>query len=169
MEASLDPEYRRYRISQSRRYLKEVRRLARHVAALEEDIALQRDQAAGVSGIDYSRTPVDTSLSADALPEAVIRLLDSVERCCAELAACVAAQDEARSLLADMGGTGADLLLMYYVAMRSWAYVAEKLGYSEGTVKNAAADALCEFYDFLPAGRRDARPRAYLVEHPKKS
>ena len=165
----MNPEYRRYRISQSRRYLKEVRRLARHVAALEEDIALQRDQAAGVSGIDYTRTPVDTSPTADALPEAIIKLIESIEECCTELAACVAAQDEARSLLAAMGGVGADLLRMHYVAMRSWSYVAAKLGYAKGTVKNAAADALCEFYDYLPAGRRDARPMAYLVDRGEKS
>lgn len=166
---SLDPEYRRYRIGQSRRYLNGVRRQARHVAALEEDIALQRDQAAGVMGVDYTRVMVNTSVMPDALPEAVARLVDSIAECCVELAACVAAQDEARKLLAEMGGQKADILLMHYVAMRSWSYVAGKLGYAEGTVKNAAADALCDFFDYLPAGKRDARPKAYPTDRVRKS
>ena len=146
-----------YRTQQARAYLQEIRDLFIHVRALQADIEIQRGAAEGITGIDYTRLAARTAADADAIPRAVVDLLDLIGQACAELADCVERQDEARRCLESMGGVESDLLRLRYLLAMSWKQVAASVNYSESWAKHLEPDALFCFYDYMPAYRRDPK------------
>ena len=153
-------EMQRYREQQSKAYLQEIRDLFIHVRALQAEIDVQRETAAGLTGIDYTKLNVAASANGDAIPNAVARLVDLIRRACADLSECAARQDEARRCLDEMGGIEADILKLRYLLAMSWKGVAATLGYSVDRLKVLHRDALFCFYDYMPAHARDPKHRA---------
>lgn len=153
----LDQEYARYREEQARNYLQGVRDLFIHVRCTQLEISTLRETAEGITGIDYSKLTVKSASDGDAIPRAVADLIELIGRACAELAECVERQGEANRCLDEMGGTEASLLKLRYVLAKPWKQVAHGIGYSESRAKHLERDALCCFYDFMPAYRRDPK------------
>lgn len=163
MPATFSPmtfEEQARRRDQAKSYLQEIRELVLHVRVLEAEIAEQREAAAGVTGIDYTKVTVATSAYDDALPDAVAELMEMISNATAELAECASRQMEARKCLREMGGVEADVLILRYLLAFPWKKVAWKMGYSTDWVKHRCDDALFCFYDYMPAFRRDPLHRA---------
>lgn len=150
----MTPEYRELRIECAQRYLEEVRNLAVKHRANDAYIKSLYEDAEGVGGIDYSRVMVSTMPGLDRIPNSVANLIDMKREAEADAEEYTARKREARRLLDEMDGTYGRLLLLRYVTVLPWARVADVLNYDEGYCRNMRADALCEFYDYLPHAYR---------------
>lgn len=153
-------DWQRYRREQSSAYLRRIRDMRRHIAALNAEIDEQRHLASGLTGIDYSRDVVDTSPTDDRMPNAVARLLDIIaER--VELVRDYTDQlDECGAALRDLNGTYADILRYRYLCDYSWERIAAQANYSEAYLYELHNQALSAFWDYMPASQRDPLPRA---------
>lgn len=79
-------EYERYRAEQAARYMEHVGPLGSRIRMLREEVEAQRALVESVRGIDYASIGGGGSPSADAVPDAVIRLQGLVSDYCTELA-----------------------------------------------------------------------------------
>lgn len=150
----MTPEYRQLRVEHSLKYLEEVRDLAVRHRATDAYIRSLYEDAEGVGGVDYRRDVVSAPPNIDALPNSVANLIEMKREAEAGAAEYFERKREARALLDEMDGTYGRLLLLRYVTVLPWVRVAEVLNYDEGYCRNMRNDALCEFYDYLPAGYR---------------
>jgi hypothetical protein len=150
----MTPEYRELRIEHAERYLREVRDLAVKHRANDAYIKSLEDDAQGVGGVDYSRVMVQTTPTADAMPNSVALLIDMKREAEADAAEYFERKREARRLLNAMDGTHGRLLMLRYVTVLPWVSVADVLNYSEDWCRHMLPDALCEFYDYLPHAYR---------------
>lgn len=152
----MDEEYRAYTVGQAKRYMQHIRSLNHSVRMLRSEIDELRDMAGGLSGIDYARPQVRTSPSADAVPNAVIRIDSLASELEAELSDYIAEKERAHRALAEVDGLYAELLAYRYLEGKSWADVADALGYSEVHARTVLHDdALAALYPYLPHGWRD--------------
>ena len=150
----------RYRREQAGAYLRRVRDAKRHIASLNSEIEEQRALASGLTGIDYSRVMVQTSPTADAMPDAVARLLDIIEQRVGLVRDYVRMLDGCGQALAAMNGTRADILRYRYLCGYPWERIAISTGYSEQWLYELHNQALDAFYDYMPATERDPLPSA---------
>lgn len=150
-------EWDNYRRSQSRAYLEGVRDLGLKVEAVQAEAERIRDMVGGLRGLDYSQPKVRVSpVGDDSMVNAVAAVQEVTKAYCTDLAAYLEAYQEARACLDRMGGKGAAVLRLHYLANEKWAGVAEKLGYgSAETAKKAGKAALAAFYDYVPLQYRD--------------
>ena len=153
-------EYAEWKAEQAARWLRHVRELKHDISRLEDDIEVQRSLALP-SGIDYSRTKVATSPSADAIPNAVIRLEAAIAHYTTELVGYLDEKERARdciNLLDDARHRA--VLSLYYVNGHSWQTVGYKVGYSEVHCKELRSEALPLVYEVMPREWRTPIPRA---------
>lgn len=158
----MDEEYRRYTVEQAKRYMQHIRSLNHTVRMLESEIDELRDLAGGLSGIDYATPQVASSPSADAVPNAVIRIESLTAELEAELSDYIAEKERAHRALAEVDGFYAALLTYRYCEGRPWADVTELLSverskpYSQKYVEQELRDAaLAALYPYIPHGWRD--------------
>ena len=155
-------EWDRYRRSQSRAYLERVRELGLKVEAVQAEAERIRDMVGGLRGIDYMQPSVKSSPSGDDRMVAAVAAVQEVTRAyCADMVEYLEAYQEAKRCLGRMGGKGAAVLRLRYLAGREWSDVAKAIGYaSETAAKNAGRVALVELYDHLPSTGRDPMHKA---------
>lgn len=156
----MDSEMEQYRREQSAAYLKRVRDAKRHINALSAEVDEHRALASGLSGIDYTRDKVTTSSYGDAVPDAVIRLLDVIEERLNLVVEYTSMMAECGESLARMGGVLADVLRYRYVCDYQWEHIAAKMHYSEQWLYELHNKALVSFWEYMPAHERDPLPPA---------
>ena len=159
-EIDNENEWQRYRREQSSAYLRRIRDMRRHIAALNAEIDEQRHLASGLTGIDYSRDMVDTSPTDDRMPNAVSRLLDIIAERVALVREYTGQLDECGAALRKLNGTYADVLRYRYLCDYSWEQITEKMGYSDPYINELHNTALSAFYDCMPPTQRDPLERA---------
>ncbi len=163
----MDDELQRYRIDQAERWLAKVRKLVSYERAMREAAEVQYEMADGLRGIDYSRDQVDTSPTADAIPNAVIahdeagetmvEIADSARERVKQAAEVIARLNDVKE---------ATCLRLYYVeAFATWRHVRTAMSYTEDGLKSLRRRALLNVYEIMPHDQRDplplARPREY--------
>lgn len=135
----------------AKEYLRELRKLDVEVAALRDQIRLLEQEAEGVKGMRYTRTPKGGKPrdTADVLAEIAdlktiyTRHIDQLtEKRKAAMAAIAGIErTELRSVL-----------IMRYLLGRSWQEIARELNYSKSSILRLHGDALRAFsecWDFL--------------------
>ena len=153
-------EFDEWKAEQAAKWLRHIRELKHDIARLEDDIEVQRSLALP-SGIDYSRPSVQTSPSQDAIPNAVIRLEESIAQYTTELVGYLDEKQQARECISRLGDARYRAVLsLYYVNGHSWATVGEKVGYSEVHCKELRSEALPSVYEVMPREYRTKIPRA---------
>lgn len=156
----MDDELERYHREQASAYMKRIRDARRHIAALNAEIEEHRAMASGLQGIDYSRVLVKTSPSADAIPDAVARLLDVIGERVELVREYTMMLEECGRALTELDGTYADILRYRYVCDYSWEQIACKVNFTEAYCYELHGQALVAFYDHMPAHERDPVQRA---------
>lgn len=156
----MDEEYERYRREQASGYLSRVRDAKRHIAAMQAEVDELREMAGGLRGVDYSRDQVSTSPSADAIPDAVARILELVEQRVELISGYASMIAQCDAALDELGGIEADILRYRYACDWPWERIAARTHYSEQWLYELHNRALCSFYDFMPAQGRDPIHRA---------
>lgn len=161
-------EYAEWKAEQAARWLRHIRDLKHDISRLEDDIEVQRSLALP-SGIDYSRPVVMSSPSADAIPNAVARLEESIARYATELVGYLDEKEQARACIGMLGDARYRAVLsLYYINGHSWATVGEKLKkldggrftYSSEYCRHLRNDALPLVYDVMPGEWKTPIPRA---------
>lgn len=153
-------EFDEWKAEQAAKWLRHIRELKHDIARLEDDIEVQRSLALP-SGIDYSRPSVQTSPSQDAIPNAVIRLEESIAQYTTELVGYLDEKQQARECISRLGDARYRAVLsLYYINGHSWATVGEKVGYSEVHCRELRLEALPSVYDVMPMEYKTQIPRA---------
>lgn len=153
-------EYAEWKAEQAARWLRHIRDLKHDISRLEDDIEVQRSLALP-SGIDYSRPKVSTSPSADAIPNAIIRLEESIAEYMTELVGYLDEKREARDCIAKLSDARYRAVLgLYYINGHSWDGVGDKLGYDRDWCMELRRQSLPLVYDVMPMEWRTAIPRA---------
>lgn len=131
----------------SRQYLEDVVKLHKRATQAYQEYRLAVEHAGGVTGIDYSRDTVATSVSPDAIPNAIIRYDDLKDT--AEQLSIIAndAADEALELINDLDAEQASVLRMKYILGLTIREIATGLFLSERTTARRLNDGLIELYD----------------------
>ena len=150
----------RYRREQSSAYLKRIRAAKRHIAALNAEVEEHRALASGLKGIDYTQAAVRTSPTADAMSDAVAKLLDVVEQRIGLIREYAGMLDACGRALSEMNDTYADILRYRYICDYRWDRIAATLCYSEQRLYELHGQALSEFYLHMPTNERDPLPKA---------
>ena len=153
-------DWQRYRREQASAYLRKIRDMRRHIAALNAEIDEQRALASGLTGIDYSRDNVSTSPTDDAMPNAVARLLEIIAERVELVRDYTGMLDECGTSLRDLNGTYGDVLRYRYLCDYPWERIAAATNYSEQWLYELHNQALSAFYDHMPPTQRDPMPKA---------
>ena len=139
-----------------RRYLRNVVYLRHKVAHHEAEIAELRSLADGLSSIDYSRDMVDTSPTADAIPNKVIEIQRRIEEGMAHVGEYVDALDELKRTLDSMDNQlHARVVRMHYVEEVEYEDIVktfkdEDTPWSISSVKRFSGMGLDELYYLMP-------------------
>lgn len=153
-------DWQRYRREQSGAYLRRIRDMRRHIAALNAEVDEHRALASGLTGIDYSRDMVQVSPTDDAMPNAVAKLLDIIAERVELAREYTGMLDECGAALRDLNGTYADILRYRYLCDYSWERIAASANYSEAYLYELHNQALSAFWEHMPETQRDPLPRA---------
>lgn len=153
-------EYDEWKAEQAAAWLRHIRELKHDIARLEDDIEVQRSLALP-RGIDYSVPRVAASPSADAIPNAVARLEESIAQYTTELVGYLDEKEQARDCISRLGDARHRAVLgLYYVNGHSWATVGDKVGCSEARCREIRMEALPMVYEVMPREHRIMVPRA---------
>lgn len=161
-------EFDEWKAEQAAKWLEHVRSLALDVARIQDRVDVLRSLAMP-SGIDYSRPVVSSSPSADAIPNAVVKLMDAMREYLDQLDAYVYESMDAARRIEEIGdGRYRAVLSLYYVSGNTWEQVGEKLKkwdngkftYSPEYCRHLRNDALPFVYDVMPREWRTQIPRA---------
>ena len=153
-------EWSEFKAEQAVGWLRHIRELKHDIARLEDDIEVQRSLALP-SGIDYSRPSVQTSPSQDAIPNAVIRLEESIAQYTTELVGYLDEKQQARECISRLGDARYRAVLsLYYINGHSWATVGDKVGYDVDYCMRLRNESLPTVYDVMPREWRTIIPRA---------
>jgi len=158
----MTPEYEQYCIEQAETWLVKVRKLVGYATKLGESAAAQLARADNLRGIDYSAVRVQTSPSADAIPNAII-MHEEMGASFKELAETATARvKEASSALACMDDpVEAMCLQLYYVeAYATWEHVCVAMDYSYDGMMKLRRRAMLHAYEVMPHQERDPQHRA---------
>ena len=153
-------EFDEWKAEQAAKWLRHIRELKHDIARLEDDIEVQRSIALP-SGIDYSRPSVQTSPSQDAIPNAVIRLEESIAQYTTELVGYLDEKQQARECISRLGDARYRAVLsLYYINGHSWDGVSDKMGYDRDWCMELRRQSLPLVYDVMPREWRIPIPRA---------
>ncbi len=145
----------------ARSYLNDVVRLHKRAEQAQTEYRLAVEHAGGVSGIDYARDKVRTSVSPDAIPNAIIKYDDLLDTAIQLTAIAEEAVDTALTLISSLSFEEASVLRMRYILGLTVKEIATGLYMSERTAARRINDGLANLYDAgLPAEYRINRERA---------
>ena len=165
---NMTPEYEQYCIEQAEAWLAKVRKLVDMAARLEDSATAQLAAADNLKGIDYSAIRVQTSPTADAIPNAIIKH-EQMGATFKELSeSATATVKEASKALASMDDpTEATCLQLYYIddgennrPAESWEYVCVKMHYTYDGMMKLRRRAMLHAYAVMPHTERDPTYRA---------
>ena len=161
-------EWEKFKAEQAAAWLEHVRELALDVAKTQDRVDVLRSMALP-SGIDYTAPVVSTSPTADAIPNAVAKLVDAIGEYLDQLEAYVEeSMDAARRIAQIEDGRYRAVLTLYYVNGNTWEQVGEKLkkledgafAYAPEYCRHLRNDALSLVYDVMPREWKTPIPRA---------
>ena len=153
-------EWSEFKAEQAADWLEHVRRLEHDAATAQDRVDVLRSLALP-SGIDYSLPSVKSSPSADAIPNAVAKLVDAIGDYVDKLDAYATESIDAAKRLQQIGDSRyRDVLTLYYVNGRTWEKVGEVLGYVPDHCRRLRNEALPLVYDIMPREWRTMIPRA---------
>lgn len=153
-------EWSEFKAEQAADWLEHVRRLEHDAATAQDRVDVLRSLALP-SGIDYSLPSVQTSPSADAIPNAVAKLVDAMGDYVDKLDAYATESIDAAKRLQEIGDSRYRCVLMlYYVNGRTWEQVGATLKYAPEYCRHLRNDALPLVYDIMPREWRTMIPRA---------
>lgn len=153
-------EFDEWKAEQAAKWLRHIRELKHDIARLEDDIEVQRSLALP-SGIDYSRPSVQTSPSQDAIPNAVIRLEESIAQYTTELVGYLDEKQQARECISRLGDARYRAVLsLYYINGHSWETVGDKMGYAPDWCRQLRDESLPIVHDVMPTEWKVRVPRA---------
>lgn len=157
----MDEEYERYRAEQAHAYLERIRKMGEDCSALQAQIDDAYSRAEGVTGIDYSAVRVSTSLSADAIPDAIAGLVERIRDYVADLSAYESERHEASQAMMRMGNqTEARALSYRYLLGWKWEHICGEMGYSWDGMMQIRRRALSDYWEVMPVNERDRVERA---------
>lgn len=139
----------------ARCYLNDVKRLQRKAELAEVEYKLAISASSGLRGIDYSRDVVQTSVSPDAIPNAVMKYTELREQVDALKAAADESFTECYGCLNELDPEEGTALRMKYLLGLTDGAIAMSLYVSPRTVNRRIASGLISLYDNgLPAEYR---------------
>lgn len=151
----MDEELERYRAAQVACWLESVRAAGARAESLRREVEALRGDMAFVKGVDYSRGGGGQP-DADAIPRAVERLQESVDRYALELASYAEMQADAHERLSLMRSPErSECLRRRYLLGQEWADVCEAMGYTRDGMMKLRRRALAEAWDVAPLRWRD--------------
>ena len=153
-------EWEKFKAEQAAAWLEHVRELALDVAKTQDRVDVLRSMALP-SGIDYTAPVVSTSPTADAIPNAVAKLVDAMGEYLDQLEAYVEESMDAGRRIAEIeDGRYRAVLVAYYMNGRTWEQVGYALNYDPNYCRELRNDALPLVYDVMPREWRTPIPRA---------
>ena len=153
-------EWTEWKAEQAAVWLRHLRDMKHDIDRLHDEIEVQRSLALP-KGVDYSRPVVAASPRADAIPDAVARLEDSIAGYVSELDAYIGEKGEARDCLMLLDDSRhRAVLILYYLNGHSWEGVGERMGYDPNYCRELRNDALPFVYDVMPREWKTMIPRA---------
>lgn len=153
----MDEELQRYRIEQADAWLSKVRKTVAYSKKLEESVAIIKQRADNLRGMDYSRDSVKASPTPDAIPDAII-LADEMRDTMQDISenARERVNQAARALASMDDPTEATCLMLYYVnACDTWERVCVDMHYTYDGMMKLRRRALNSAYDVMPHSERD--------------
>lgn len=146
-ESSNAEQLRIAKAAASKRYMSDVVKLNKRAQLARQEYFIAVEHAGGVTGIDYSRDAVSTSVSPDAIPNALIKY-DNL-RDVAEQLAVIAneAADHALELINGLEDEEAAVLRMKYLLGLTVKEIATGLYVSERTAARRLNDGLVGLYE----------------------
>ena len=152
----MDDEMIRYRADQAHAYLERIRQAGEDCAGLQAQIEDAYSRASGVRGIDYSEVRVKVSPTADAIPDAVGRIVDKVREYAADLAAYEDDRHAAHRALSLMDNQAdAKALRLRYLLNWKWERICGEMDYSWDGMMTLRKRALASYYEVMPPAGRD--------------
>ena len=162
----MDDELQRYRIDQAHAYLERIRKMGEDCAGLQEQVDDAYSRASGVKGIDYSAIRVQTSVTDDAMVNAVASIKDRIRDYAIALSEYEDMRHDAFKAIQKMDDfTDAKALRYRYLCGWKWEKICTVMNYSWDGMMKIRRRALCSFYDFMPLSERDAIPSAMPSEY----
>ena len=153
-------EWTLYTSECARNWLEHMRDLKHDIAKLQDEVEVARSLALP-QGVDYSRTKVTTSPTADQIPNAVIRLHGLIADYVCELDAYVGELEDARERVNRLEDARyRKVLTLYYLNGYTWHDVAIKANYAEYSCRRLRDEALPLMYEHLPRQWKPIIPRA---------
>lgn len=157
----MSDEYDRYKRAQAARWLEHVRKLGARCRALQAEIESQRELASGLRGMDYSAPAVSSSPSADAVPNAVVKLQSMISDYCTELSGYIDEQRRAHVTIGMMDNAEqAEALKRHYLMGQRWEECCVAMGYSWDGMKTLRYRGLLSVYPLMPLEWRDPAHQA---------
>lgn len=151
----MDEELERYRAAQAAQWLEGVRASRARAESLRREVEDLRGDMAFVKGVDYSRGGGGRP-DADAIPRAVERLQESVDRYAFELASYAEMQADAHERLSLMRSPEcSECLRRRYLLGQDWADACEAMGYTRDGMMKLRRRALAEAWEIMPLRWRD--------------
>ena len=152
----MDDEMIRYRADQAHAYLERIRQAGEDCAGLQAQIDDAYSRAAGIRGIDYSEARVKVSPTADAIPDAVGRIVDKIREYAADLAAYEDDRYAAhRTLSLMLNQTDAKVLRLRYLLDWSWERICCETSYTYDGMMKLRRRALASYWEVMPREGRD--------------
>ena len=158
----MDEELQRYRIEQAEAWLSKVRKTVGYARRITADAEAIMARADNLRGMDYSAVNVQTSPSADAIPDAII-LADEMGEAMEAISESARERvtGAARALAEMEDPTEATCLTLYYVeAYDTWERVCVAMHYSYDGMMKLRRRALVSAYSVMPHSERDPMPPA---------
>ena len=154
----MSDEYGRYRAQQAARYMEHIRSLGSRIRMLQSEVDAQRELMESVRGIDYAGMGGSGSPTADAIPDAVIRLQGLVSDYCTELAGYMGERKAAHEALCRLARPEqAEALAAHYLRGESWEEVCVSMHYTWQGMMSLRGRALAALWDEMPHEWRDPR------------
>lgn len=153
-------EFAEWKAEQSASWLRYMRDVKYDVARLQDEVEVARSLALP-QGIDYTRPVVSSSPSADAIPNAVIRLQSLTADYIVELGNYMEELIDARERVNSLADSRhRAIITLYYLNGHTWATVAEKMNYSVDRCMQLRTEALPLLFDHLPREWKPMIPSA---------
>lgn len=155
----MDDEYRKYRIDKAHDYLERIRLMGEDCAGLKEQVDDAYSRASGVKGIDYSAIRVQTSVTDDAMVNAIDAIKERIRDYAAKLAEYEGERFDASLALDKLDDQSeARLLRLRYLLDWEWEDVRRELNFStvRGVMKMRERALLS--YSYVMPGRDPIHP-----------
>lgn len=128
----------------AKKYLNHIGNLPREIESKMLEIEVMRNKAEGLGAIRYDKDHVQTS-PADTMPDAVIKLLEFIDKLDEDHRNLVVLRDRADSIMEYLEDEQRAVLDYYFFQGKNFYQISKAMSYSERTVKSRYYDGLEAF------------------------